>query len=56
MARRLHVKWKNKLGVQDQNGVSPLYFLLEIHHSGLEPLKCTTTSAKLYRSPVVLVS
>ena len=24
--------------VSDQNGVSPLYIMLEIHHSGREPL------------------
>ena len=27
--------------VPDQNGVSPLYIMLEIHHSGREPSMCT---------------
>ena len=27
--------------VSDQNGVSPLYIMLEIHHSGREPSICT---------------
>ena len=33
------VLW-NKIGVSTQNGVSLLYVMLEIHHSGREPSKC----------------
>ena len=29
-----------KIEVSDQNGVSLLYIMLEIHHSGREPSKC----------------
>ena len=46
MLRTLGAKQKSgsleryKSSVSDQNGVSPLYIMLEIHHSGQEPSKC----------------
>ena len=33
--------WNENSRVSDQNGVSPLYTVLEIHHSGREPPKCS---------------
>ena len=33
--------------VPDHNGISPLYIMLEIHHSGQEPLICTVVEAKI---------
>ena len=36
-------EYNSKLRVSDQNGVSLLHTMLEIHHSGPEPLKCNFT-------------
>ena len=40
--------------VSNQNGVSPLYIMLEIHHSGREPSNCAF-SCFCYLSPVCVV-
>ena len=39
---RMSYKFKNtnKSSVSDQNGISPLYIMLEIYHSGREPSNC----------------
>ena len=38
-----------KSRVSDQNGISLLYIMLEIHHSGREPSKWNSQNSKLYR-------
>ena len=39
---------KNILRVSDQNGISLLYIMFEIHHSGQEPLICVLNSIYIY--------
>ena len=44
----LWIPKKENLKLSDQNGVSLLYIVLEIHHSGREPSKCRLCAAMFW--------
>ena len=51
---RLGGHGRSKSSVSDQNGASPLYIMLEIHHSGRESSKYKRVEADshIYLSPL----
>ena len=44
---------QNIMEVSDQNGISPLYIMLEIHHCGREPLLNRSRNLVVLRSVLV---
>ena len=47
---------EHNLKASDQNGISPLYIIVEIYHSGWKPLTCSSTRKSNIIKPTVQMS